>query len=95
MNAPFLVLCLGNSRDRLGNVTLPLDLTPLGAPGCSLLTNLVTLLPVAPVIPYTVVPLGPETALRGLGPVFCQWLAGDTANALGIVVSNGVRIELP
>lgn len=95
VNAAALLL-IGDSRDWFGTLPLPLDLTPLGAPGCSLLTNVVLALPtVSPIQGLTALALGPETALRGLAPLYFQWCVADPANALGLLFSNAIAVQVP
>ncbi|MCA8957689.1 MAG: hypothetical protein KDC87_16560 [Planctomycetes bacterium] len=85
----FLYLSLSNTS--WGSIPLPLDLSFLGAPGCNLR--------VAPLFQFPigntngtatwVVPLPTTTSLAGL-PFYNQAYAADpTANAAGLVVSNG------
>jgi hypothetical protein len=91
-----VVLCIGASRDWLGPVPLPLDLTPLGAPGCLLLQDLVVTVPATlSVSSFAALPLASAATLRGLGPIYFQWLVVDPSNALGLVASNGVQVVVP
>ena len=78
---------LGRSAARWNNVTLPLDLTTVGAPGCWLYTEVLLLLPLATdqggavSVPFTI---PDDPALAG-HQFFVQWAALDpAANPLGL-----------
>ena len=91
--------CIGYSRTDAfgGSVPLPVDLTNYGAPGCFLRVDpRVKLLVVtdASGVAYIDFALPPIIALRGL-PVFMQSIQLDQPNnALGLSVTNDVRILL-
>ena len=90
------VLTFGVSSSSLGGVPLPFDLTPLGAPGCSIVNDVIALLggttmadPNGSVLVQVPLPLDP--ALVG-GVFFTQYLfISPAANALGVFTSNGRR----
>lgn len=84
-------LYLGFSRAMWHGVALPLDLAPLGAPGCSLLVGPDLVLPLwnlGGVAPVTL-SIPNDQGLVGIRFFVQGWAADPTANQLGIVVSNG------
>jgi hypothetical protein len=89
-------LWLGLSRDFLGSLSLPLDLTPFGAPGCFLLQDLQLVLPAMTNSRGVAgVPLLTTAQLTGLPPLYCQWMIPDPGNPLGLVWSNGFVLRAP
>jgi hypothetical protein len=91
-----VLLWLGVSRDWIGGVPLPFDLTFLGAPGCFVLQDMVLSVP-ATVGPGEVasVPLLRRSELAGLGPIYFQWMIPDWVNPLGLVWSNAATLRAP
>jgi len=86
------IVVTGASRTTWGPIGLPLDLSPFGAAGCSLLASMDLMLAIATDAQGNgslVVPVPNDQRL--LGVVFHnQWLVVDTpANALGLSFSNG------
>ncbi len=89
----------GRSDKKFFTYALPLDLTPMGAPGCKLLTDILSF------APFTTDPMGnglvqagkvPITAeMEGLTVLLQSLLLDKRANALGIVLSNGVKVTVP
>lgn len=88
----FAILAVGDSNTMAGSVPLPLPLTALGAPACSLLTSFPVTLTVAVDAAGNAsmtLPLPPNPSIAGL-PFFDQWFVLDPpANAFGFTVSNG------
>ncbi|MEZ5990507.1 MAG: hypothetical protein R3F30_15620 [Planctomycetota bacterium] len=84
-------LLVGASPSSWGPIPLPWDLSPFGAPGCSLLTSIDWLYGVY--IDYAgmaSVPLVVPNQRALIGAVFhAQWTVLDPVNQLGIVFSNG------
>lgn len=91
----FAVLALGNSRTQWSGVPLPLAGSLLGAPGCDLRVSLdLTLLSLTPNGTATeTLSLPPNPAISG-SRLFAQWLVSTTANALGLLASEGVAIRV-
>jgi hypothetical protein len=91
----FVLLWLGTSDQRIGSLPLPFDLTTLGAPGCALLQDAVVLLSATTnTRDLATIPLADAATLRGLPPIYLQWMIPDPINALGLLFSNGVRLEV-
>jgi len=91
--APALQLT-GWSNQRWGNTALPLDLRPLGAPGCKLLVSpdLMRAGVVGASGRMSVPIVLPRDSRLGGVELFSQFLVLDAgANALGLAVSNGGR----
>ena len=88
-------LIVGASNTLWAGASLPLDLTPFGAPGCTLLTGLNLLLPAATDASGNAaltLPIPNNPALIGL-QVFFQWQVFDPSqNALGVVFSDGLGV---
>src|SRR5690606_23138799 len=88
------VLVHGLSRTSWNGFTLPLDLAPLGAPGCKVYTDWFLQVPVwvdnvgQRRIDWL---LPPAAALSGT-VLHVQLFVADPANALGVVASDGGRI---
>ena len=75
---------------------LPLDLTPLQMPGCSLLVSLDLVQVLAPVAGTAVamIPIPAATSLVGI-EFHHQALGGDpTANPAGLIVSHGATARV-
>ncbi len=90
------VLNVGLDAQRYGGLTLPLDLTPLGMPGCSLLTSIDASLPTPnPPFGMTATLRFPNDASLGGVRFFVQALFVDpSANAAGIAATNGVEVNI-
>lgn len=76
---------------------LPIDLSPQGAPGCEVLIQLDQVLPTAAdahgVASYAL-PVPHDAGLIGKD-IYTQWAATDTtANVLGLVLSEALRLEV-
>jgi len=92
------IMTLGLSDRQLGSIRLPLDLKPLGAPGCFVYHDMLVQLPAGlrggahPLLTATAyVPR--DFALQGLR-VFAQALIFEpTVNALGLRMSQGLRVD--
>ena len=79
-----------------GNVQRSQDLTPIGAPGCFQLLDIVTTFPFAPASASAdlVLPLPFTPELAGLPLVFQAAVLDPTSNALGVATSNGIRTRV-
>jgi hypothetical protein len=80
----------------LGIARSDLDLTPFGAPGCRALARaLVSLTRTTSRAgnARVVIALPNDASLLG-GVSFAQWLVLDTANALGVITSNGAGVRI-
>ena len=92
----FTILVAGNSDKKFGNLHLPFDLTPFGAPGCMVYTNEVGLFTTrsnnsgnasfSSIIP-------PSWQIPGLPAVYFQWVQRSNSNSLGIVLSNAGKLH--
>ncbi len=91
------LLAMGASNSRWGAISLPFDLTPLGAPGCSVLVSFDLLLPVATSTAGAAtvrLTIPNNQALLGFR-FFDQWTVLDpSANPLGMAFSRGARAEV-
>jgi len=93
------VLAIGNSSTSFSGVPLPFDLTPFGAPGCSLYVNWLLVLTSVTNANSSGsvqinVPLPNDPALTG-STVYSQYLFADpTGNALGLFTSNGQSTQV-
>jgi hypothetical protein len=87
-------LALGISRTSWGAIALPLDMTPFGAPGCSLQASADLVAGLTGGGATRSLPLGIPLQPVLLGREFYAqaFVADPLANALGIVVSNGGRL---
>ncbi len=93
------LLLFGRSDKRFFTYSLPLDLGPMGAPGCKLLADILSL------APFSTDPMGAGRVQVGKVPItgemegmafFLQALLLDAkANPLGAVFSNGVKVLVP
>lgn len=82
---------LGDTPTWLGQ-TLPIDLAPLGAPGCALMTA-IDEYEVRNGAPWPInVPA--NLALLGSGFVLQAFVMDAAANALGATTSNGVKLRI-
>ena len=90
------LLFLGSSRTSFGGYPLPIDLTALGMPGCSLYTRGTVLLQATSqngVASFTT-PLPAATDLLG-APFFAQALVADPqANAAGLAATNALDARI-
>lgn len=93
---------LGTNLRSFGSLSLPFDLGPFGAPGCTLYTDVVVSLPFVLAQPgvgaaglaNVELPLPALPMLVGR-PFYTQWLLSDPlANALGVTLSNAVELRL-
>ena len=93
------VLTIGNSASSFFGVPLPFDLTPLGAPSCSLYVNWLLVLTGSTNANSSGsvqinVPLPNDPALTG-STIHSQYLFADpTGNALGLFTSNGQSTQV-
>ena len=86
------IITLGVSRTALGPLPLPFDLSPLGAPGCMLLNDLLDTQAVSTATSTAAWPIPNDPNLHGKW-VYVQGLAAAPgANALGLVVSEGFAL---
>ncbi|MEZ5989012.1 MAG: S8 family serine peptidase [Planctomycetota bacterium] len=91
------LLWLGGDSDTWGTLPLPLDLGPFGARGCALLLPPVLVHGLGldqdgDASPSLLLPNSDD--LRGLGVRFQGLVLDPAANALGIAVSNGLRVRI-
>ncbi len=91
---------LGTSRTRWGSLALPFSLTGMGAPGCSLYTDLVLAFPgvtrgiLLPGLYRVEVPVPADSTLAG-GVLYGQTFVFDkTYNSLGVRASEGMKFTL-
>lgn len=85
------ILITGLSKQTWGPIKLPLDLSPLGAKGCSLLVSYDITAATATSAGGTAsssIPVPNDKNLTGI-QVHHEWMVVDAANALGLVFSNG------
>ncbi len=91
------MLLIGMSASKYGTLNLPLDLKGLGAPGCSLLTEILLMLPARTSKTGTanqLLPIPADANLRGKLLVG-QWAVVDgKANLLGLCFSNGAKATI-
>ena len=96
------VFLLGASKTKWGTFTLPIDLTVLGAKGCSLLTGPIFFIPTTTIggAPGTgtaslKVQIPPIVSLRGLS-LFGQWMVNDkvTGRSFPYSFSNGIELRI-
>ncbi len=96
------VFLLGASKTKWGAFTLPIDLTVLGANGCSLLTGPIFLIPATTVggapgsgAATLKVQVPPIVSLRGLS-LFGQWMVSDKVlgRTFPFSFSNGIQIRI-
>ncbi len=81
-------LMFGMSKDRYGNLKLPLDLKPLGMPGCTLYVNGEILFPVQNVLGMGICSLNLRHSWGG-NRFYVQGVVADPkANGLGLTTSN-------
>ena len=87
---------LGDSNSRLGTIPLPLDLTSLGMPGCSLCTNALLTFPLVNRGGNALwsMPIPFDLALAGLSLYPQAGSLDPGANALGIVLSNAGELKI-
>lgn len=89
------VLFAGQSRTRWGNVALPLDLAPFGAPGCKLLCAPDWMRPMAlDAAGYAEVRLDlpPVPEIVGLELFYQAMVLDPPTNRAGLVLTNGLRL---
>jgi hypothetical protein len=93
---------IGTSDSQLGSLQLPLDLGPLGAPGCQLLNDIVTMLPFTlTAFPYAALgyasvelPVPNQPSAVG-ATMYSQWLmSAPGCNALAATTSNSVKATI-
>ncbi|MGE0142827.1 MAG: DNRLRE domain-containing protein [Planctomycetota bacterium] len=90
-----LALLLGFSSRDLGGAPLPLELTPLGLPGCSLLTSSDVALPFpATGVPPAIIPL-PTSLLPAAGEIFLQTIFWVPSTGALSGVSYGLALRVP
>ncbi len=88
-------LVAGNSNRKFLGISLPLDLGPLGAPGCFLYTSIVG------AVPAKTSPAGNAGVTFHLPPsswsltfpdVFLQWIQASATNKLGVQTSDAAKL---
>ncbi len=88
-------LVAGNSNRKFLGVPLPLDLGPLGAPGCFLYTSIVGAVP-PPTSPAgkarRTFQLPPSSWALTFPDIYLQWIQGSGANKLGIQTSDAAKL---
>ncbi len=90
-------LLLGTSRTSFGTVTLPFDLTVLGAPGCALLASPEILVPLQSDARGTTaigLTLPNDPGLVGSSVFGQAFLLDPAANPLGLAWSNGMQVKV-
>jgi len=90
-------LVLGDSTTTFGSIALPLDLAIIGAPGCSVRTNHLVVLPLTAAgqgsgggVAGVTLGLPSDPSLRGKAVQLQAFVVDAAANGLGITVSNGL-----
>ena len=89
-----VLACVGTSRTAWGSLALPIDLGPLGAPGCAILTSIEGMSAITTgAAGSATLSLSIPTQGAFIGYTFYnQFLVMDaTANPLGVATSNGGR----
>ena len=89
-------LVFGTSDRVFGGVALPWSLAPFGAPGCALYTDVALVAGLAAGAPSRTwsAAIPPDPTLVTL-PLFAQAVTFDpAANALGVALSNGLRLQV-
>ena len=95
-NVPIL-LWMGTSRDKWGALALPLDLTPLGAPGNRVWVALdvgSAVLPNPGGGGALTVPVPNESALKGITFFLQSMLVDPFANTIQLDLSNGLEVVI-
>jgi hypothetical protein len=96
------VFLLGGSNSKWGAFNLPIDLTVLGAKGCSLLTGPIFLIPVTTIggapgsgSATLKVQVPPVNSLRGLN-LYGQWMVNDqvSGRTFPFSFSNGIQLRI-
>ncbi len=93
-NAAAMIM-VGDSITTAGSLALPFDLTPLGAPGCFLNTNLVATRPLTldaaggVALPFVV----PTSVFGRFQPLYFQFAVVTPANALGVQSTDYVELR--
>ena len=95
-SAQFGALALGRSNAQWGSLMLPLDLAPLGAPGCRVFASqeFVQPLVIRSGAATVRVPVPGNPWLLGRSLYVQALAAKPQANALGVVTSNGGRLRI-
>ncbi len=95
-NAP-VILTLGVSKTRYGALKLPLDLTPFGAPRCTMLCS-AEVMAVGKIAASRLarfrIPVPRDNALLGLRYYHQAWLVAPVANPLGVAFSNAAEVVI-
>lgn len=85
----------GVSDRSFGGIPLPLDLGPFGAPGCSLLASMDAVVGVATPSGVASVPITLPNDPSLVGVTLFQQMAHVTGvNALGVLTSNGIAVQI-
>ena len=88
------ILMLGGSKTIWGNLQLPIDLAPFGASGCKLLVSPdATLTTTTTATGTGAIQVLLPTGLEGAS-FHTQFFVLDSANALGVIASNGVTTRI-
>ena len=88
-------LCIGRSRTAWGAMSLPLDMTPLGAPGCSVLASIDTNVPTmtdGSGLANVTLPVPNQGSLVG-SALYLQWASLDASltNPLPLAFSDAME----
>lgn len=83
----------GASRSSWGAFSLPLDLAPIGMPGCALLASADLVLPF-PSVPLLDLPVPADVRLVGSTLYAQAWIADPAANLFGAIASNGLAVTI-
>ncbi len=91
LQTTFAFVAYGDSRSQIGGIPLPVELTPLGMPGCVLLQNYQSAIAVSSATGYGREWIVASPALLGR-EFFAQAVVGEPgANPAGLIGSRGLR----